>query len=251
MYLPAFILLIYAYKYLKMYFAERLHRTRLSNAFKKYVAPQVVDQLAKDQRFEIKLGGELRNVAVLFIDIRGFTPLSESLPPQDVVSILNEYFALVTKVIFDHGGTLDKFIGDAAMAVFNAPVDLPDYEYRAVCTALDIVSGAAALERRLFEQHQKNVGFGIGVNLGEAVVGNIGCDFRMDYTAIGDTVNTAARLESNAKRGQILISKRLYARVKDRIVAEEIGVIPLKGKAEGIFVYNAKGRKQEANEEKA
>jgi len=249
LYLPVFILLLYAYKYLKMYFAERLHRTRLSSAFKKYVAPQVVDQLSKDQRFEIKLGGELRSVAVLFIDIRGFTPLSESLPPQTVVSILNEYFALVTKVIFEHGGTLDKFIGDAAMAVFNAPVDLPDYEYRAVCTALDIVAGASALEQRLFEQHQKNVGFGIGVNLGEAVVGNIGCDFRMDYTAIGDTVNTAARLESNAKRGQILISERLYRKVKDRIVAEEIGVIPLKGKAEGVLVYNVKGRKQAQDEE--
>lgn len=249
-YLPAFVLMMYAVIYLKMYFTERLHRTRLSNAFKKYVAPQVVDQLARDQHFEIKLGGELRSIAVLFIDIRGFTPLSESLPPQDVVSILNEYFALVTKVIFDYGGMLDKFIGDAAMAVFNAPVDLPDYEYRAVCTALDIVAGASALKRRLFEQHQKNVGFGIGVNLGEAVVGNIGCDFRMDYTAIGDTVNTAARLESNAKPGQVLISQRLYEKVKDRIVAEEIGVIPLKGKAEGVFVYNVTGRKQAFNEDK-
>jgi adenylate cyclase len=247
-YLPLFILLLYAYQYLKLYFAERLHRTRLSNAFKKYVAPQVVDQLAKDQKFELKLGGELRNIAVLFIDIRGFTPLSESLPPQDVVSILNEYFALVTRVIFDHGGTLDKFIGDAVMAVFNAPMDLEDYEYRAVCTALDIVAGAADLERKLLEKHQKDVGFGIGVNCGEAVVGNIGCGFRMDYTAIGDTVNTAARLESNAKRGQILIPERLYRKVEERIVAEEIGVIPLKGKAEGALVYNVKCRKQGSDE---
>lgn len=247
LYPPLAILLIYAYQYLKSYIEERAHRLRLSNAFKKYVAPQVVDQLSKDQRFETRLGGELREIAVLFIDIRGFTPLSESLAPQTVVSILNEYFALVTKAIFDHGGTLDKFIGDAAMAVFNAPLDLEDYEYRAVCTALDIVSGAAELEERLYTQYQKRVGFGIGVHCGEAVVGNIGCQFRMDYTAIGDTVNTAARLESNAKKGQILVSEALYQRVRDRVIAEEIGIIPLKGKAEGVFVYNIIGKK-DANE---
>ena len=247
LYLPLFILLIYAYQYLKSYIEERAHRMRLSSAFKKYVAPQVVDQLLKDERFELKLGGELRAIAVLFIDIRGFTPLSESLAPQTVVSILNEYFALVTKAIFEHGGTLDKFIGDAAMAVFNAPLDLQDYEYRAVCTALDIVAGSAALEERLFQQHQKRVGFGIGVHCGEAVVGNIGCKFRMDYTAIGDTVNTAARLESNAKKGQILVSDALYQRVRDRVMAEEIGVLPLKGKTEGVFVYNIIGKK-DANE---
>ena len=246
--LPLFILLLFAYKYLRTYIEERVHRMRLSSAFKQYVAPQVVDQLAKDQRFEIKLGGELRSIAVLFIDIRGFTPLSESLSPQDVVAILNEYFALVTGAIFDHGGTLDKFIGDAAMAVFNAPFDLPDYEYQAVCTALQIVSGAAALEDRLFERYQKHVGFGIGIHCGEAVVGNIGCSFRMDYTAIGDTVNTAARLESNAKAGQILVSERLYQAIKNRVQAEEIGVIPLKGKSEGVFVYNVTGKEQGSHE---
>lgn len=247
LYLPLCILLIYAYQYLRAYIEERAHRMRLSNAFKKYVAPQVVDQLSKEQHFETKLGGELREIAVLFIDIRGFTPLSESLAPQTVVSILNEYFALVTKAIFDHGGTLDKFIGDAAMAVFNAPLDLVDYGYQAICTALDIVAGSAALEERLFAQYQKRVGFGIGIHCGEAVVGNIGCQIRMDYTAIGDTVNTAARLESNAKKGQILVSAALYQQVQNRVIAEEIGIIPLKGKTEGVFVYNIVGKK-DANE---
>ncbi|MEA4914447.1 MAG: adenylate/guanylate cyclase domain-containing protein [Christensenella sp.] len=244
LYLPLFLLLIYAVQYLKSYLQERVHRMRLNSAFRKYVAPQVVDQIAKDQRFEIRLGGELRRIAVLFIDIRGFTPLSESLEPQAVVSILNEYFALVTRAIFDNGGTLDKFIGDAAMAVFNAPLDLPDYEYRAVCTALDILSGAEELDAKLFERYQKHIGFGIGVHAGEAVVGNIGCSFRMDYTAIGDTVNTAARLESNAKQGQILVSRELFQAIEGRAFAEEIGIVPLKGKAEGVFVYNIVGKKQ-------
>lgn len=190
------------------------------------------------------LGGENRHIAVLFVDIRGFTPMSESLQPEQVVEILNEYLTLTTTSIFKNGGTLDKFIGDATMAVFNAPFDLDDYIYRAVCTALDIAAGSDELEKKLMQRFGKSVSFGIGVNCGPAVVGNIGCDFRMDYTAIGDTVNTAARLESNAKRGQILISSEVYEAVKDRIEATRIGVIPLKGKKDGALVYEVQGRKE-------
>jgi len=154
-----------------------------------------------------------------------------------VVEILNEYLALTTQAIFKNGGTLDKFIGDATMAVFNAPFDLDDYIYRAVCTARDIAAGSEELKEKLLARYGKTVSFGIGVNCGNAVVGNIGCDFRMDYTAIGDTVNTAARLESNAKRGQILISQDVYEAVKDRVEVTEVGVIPLKGKSNEVFVY--------------
>ena len=150
---------------------------------------------------------------------------------------MNEYLNLTTNAIFKHNGTLDKYVGDATMAVFNAPFDLDDYIYRAVCTARDIAAGSEALEKKLMERFGKSVSFGIGVNCGDAVVGNIGCDFRMDYTAIGDTVNTAARLESNAKRGQILISQDVYEAVKDRVKVTEVGVIPLKGKSNEVFVY--------------
>ena len=163
--------------------------------------------------------------------------MSENLEPEQVVGILNEYLALTTKSIFANKGTLDKFIGDATMAVFNAPFDLDDYIYRAVCTARDIAAGSAQLQEKLTKQFGKSISFGIGVNCGRAVVGNIGCDFRMDYTAIGDTVNTAARLESNAKPGQILISSDAYEAVKDRVEVTEVGVIPLKGKSNGVFVY--------------
>jgi len=171
------------------------------------------------------------------VDIRGFTPMSEGLEPEQVVEILNEYLALTTAAIFKNGGTLDKFIGDATMAVFNAPFNLDDYVYRAVCTARDIAAGSEELRRKLQERFGKTVSFGIGVNCGEAVVGNIGCDVRMDYTAIGDTVNTAARLESNAGRGQILISRNVYEAVRDRVRVTEIGAIPLKGKSKEVFVY--------------
>lgn len=227
----------YVITILLKYILERISKKKISSAFRKYVAPQVVDGIMKSGQYKIKLGGENKDIAVLFVDIRGFTPLSESLPPEKVVEILNKYLNLTTNAVFKNDGTLDKFIGDATMAVFNAPFDLKDYEYKAVCAAFDIVSGANDLQDVCRKEFGREVSFGVGVNCGEAVVGNIGCDFRMDYTAIGDTVNTAARLEANAKAGQVLISKELYERLKDRITVNEIGRIPLKGKAEGAFVY--------------
>lgn len=235
--LPIMFLLTYVYFLVEGYLTEILRRRKVVSAFKKYVAPQVVDEISKQGDFKIVLGGESRDIAVLFVDIRGFTPMSESLEPEQVVEILNEYLQLTTESIFKNGGTLDKFIGDATMAVFNAPFDLDDYVYRAVCTARDIAAGSQELEEKLMKRFGKTVSFGIGVNCGRAVVGNIGCDFRMDYTAIGDTVNTAARLESNAKKGQILISEYVYEAVKDRVEVTEIGEIPLKGKSKGVFVY--------------
>lgn len=220
------------------YILERLKKKKVINAFKKYVAPEVVEEIAAKGDFTIKLGGENRDIAVLFVDIRGFTTMSEVLEPEQVVAILNNYLNLTTNAIFKNKGTLDKFVGDATMAVFNSPFDLEDYTFRAVCAAMDIVDGAKELEEKLLKEFGRSVGFGVGVNCGPAVVGNIGCEFRMDFTAIGDTVNTAARLEANAKRGQVLISDAVYERVKDRIEVEEVGEIPLKGKSKGVFVYS-------------
>jgi len=236
-YLPVAFLLIYLQQIVRDYVTERMRRHRVVNVFKQYMAPQIVDKISKDKDFELVLGGENRNVAVLFVDIRGFTTMSESLEPEQVVEILNEYLALTTKSIFDNEGTLDKFVGDATMAVFNAPFDLDDYIFKAVCAAWDMKSGSDAISKKFEQRFGKSVAFGIGVNCGKAVVGNIGCDFRMDYTAIGDTVNTAARLESNAARGQILISSKVYEAVKDRVMVTPIGEIPLKGKSQGVFVY--------------
>ncbi|MBQ2824037.1 MAG: adenylate/guanylate cyclase domain-containing protein [Oscillospiraceae bacterium] len=220
------------------YYSAKRAKKRIENAFKKYVAPQVVSDIAKSGTYELRLGGEMRDIAVLFVDIRGFTPLSEKLSPEEVVEILNEYLKLTTSCIFKHDGTLDKFIGDATMAVFNAPFDTDDYVYKAVMTAWDIVQGGKTLEGMLMEKHGVRVSFGVGVNCGPAVVGNIGCDFRMDYTAIGDTVNTAARLESKAPGGTVYISSAVYDKVKDRIKADGIGEIPLKGKSNGVYVYS-------------
>lgn len=231
------MVLLMTYFIVTKYVLEKLEKKRVLKAFERYVAPEIVKELGKDDAFESRLGGERRDIAVLFVDIRGFTTMSESLEPEQVVEILNEYLNLTSQSIFNNQGTLDKFIGDATMAVFNAPVDLDDYVYKAVCAAYDMRKGAEVLEKKLTEQFGNSVQFGIGVNCGPAIVGNIGSVKRMDYTAIGDTVNTAARLESNAKRGEILISDAVYERIKDRIDAEPVGELSLKGKATKILTY--------------
>ena len=242
--LPAMAILIAVYYVGIHYYKARKAKASIERAFSKYVAPQVVNEIAKTGTYELKLGGENRDIAVLFVDIRGFTPLSESMEPEQVVEILNRYLELTTTCIFRHGGTLDKFVGDATMAVFNAPFDTEDYVMKAVLTAWDIVQGGIEMEKELSERYGKEVGFGVGVNCGPAVVGNIGCEFRMDYTAIGDTVNTAARLEANAPKGTVYISDSVYEQVKDRIEVEEVGQIPLKGKSNGVFVYSVTGIKE-------
>lgn len=234
---PAVIIILYLISLVTGYLSEIQRRRKIVGVFKQYVAPQVVDEISRQKGYQVTLGGEKRHIAVLFVDIRGFTTMSESLQPEEVVEILNEYLALTTDSIFKNAGTLDKFVGDATMAVFNSPFDLEDYIFCAVKTAWDMRAGAKTLAEKFEKRFGKSVAFGIGINCGEAVVGNIGCDFRMDYTAIGDVVNTAARLESNAKRDQILISKEVYEAVKDRVLATPIGEIPLKGKEQGVFVY--------------
>lgn len=235
--LPLMLIISYAVNVILGYIAEIKRRKQIVGVFKQYMAPQIVDEISKKKDFKVELGGERRHIAVLFVDIRGFTTMSEVLKPEEVVEILNEYLSLTTQSIFNNKGTLDKFVGDATMAVFNAPLDLDDYIYRAVKTAWDMKAGSEALAEKFEKRFGRSVAFGIGVNCGDAVVGNIGCEFRMDYTAIGDTVNTAARLESNAKRGQILISQEVYDNVKDRVEVTPVGEIPLKGKEKGVFIY--------------
>lgn len=235
--LPLMLVVSYITNMVFGYLAEIKRRRQIIGVFKQYMAPQIVEEISKKKDFKVELGGEKRHIAVLFVDIRGFTTMSEALKPEEVVEILNEYLSLTTQSIFNNSGTLDKFVGDATMAVFNAPLDLDDYIYRAVKTAWDMKAGSDVLAKKFEARFGKSVAFGIGVNCGDAVVGNIGCEFRMDYTAIGDTVNTAARLESNAKRGQILISQEVYDNVKDRVEVTPIGEIPLKGKEQGVFIY--------------
>ena len=235
------VVLLYLGCLISNYLVEILKRKKITDNFKKYVAPQVVETLVKGGIKELKLGGNKREIAVLFVDIRGFTSMTEKLNPEYVVEILNDYLNLTSMAIFKYGGTLDKFIGDATMAIFNAPLDLDNFTFKAVCAAVEVMKGSHELSEKFLTKFGTKVSLGIGINCGTAIVGNIGATFRMEYTAIGDTVNTAQRLESNAKPDQILISESVYRAVKDSINATPIGEISLKGKSEGAYVYQVDG----------
>lgn len=212
-------------------------KRRMELTLKMYVDSQVVDQISDFTPMELSSVSARRNIAVLFVDIRGFTTMSESLEPEQVVSILNEYFSVVYSSIIAWNGTLDKFIGDAAMAVFNAPNDVDDYVFNAVCAADDIQKNFEPLREKFMSEYGKEVHLGIGINSGTAIVSNIGCMGRFDYTAIGDTVNTASRLESKALPGQILISETVYAEVESRVSVDRVGALSLKGKAQTVETY--------------
>ncbi len=235
------ILAIYLAALAYNYILELLEKRRITSIFGRYVAPQVVSQLLEGGEESLKLGGSRRFISVLFVDIRGFTPMSEKAQPEEVVEILNDYLNLTASSIFEFDGTLDKFIGDATMAIFNAPLELPDHAFKAVQAAWAMKQGSYALREKLEKKFGRSVQFGIGVNTGFAVVGNIGSKTRMDYTAIGDTVNTSARLEANAKPGQILLSQATYDLVKGRVAVKPLGEISVKGKTQGIQIYECEG----------
>ena len=243
-YMIAIMLIMLGYLILNRYLGEAAKRRNAMKLFGRYMDPVLVKHLDLNDELITELGGHRREIAVLFVDIRGFTTMSESLQPEEVVGILNDYLSMVAECIFKHHGMLDKFIGDAAMALFNAPTDQEDYAYEAIATAYDIVQRSEELSKGLLAKFGKTISYGIGVNIGPAVVGNIGSNFRMDYTAIGDTVNTAARLEANAKPGEVLISQNLKDRLDDRIVAEDAGMMKFKGKSKEMNVYRLKGLKE-------
>ena len=232
-----FILLTFLMRVATGYLTERFRKRKILSVFRTYMAPQVVDELGRSGNYKIELGGREREIAVLFVDIRGFTSMSEGLSPEKIVEILNRYLGMVTEAIFHNEGTLDKFIGDAVMAVYNAPLDVEDYACKAVQTGLDIVKAVDSINASLKKEFGIEIACGVGVHCGKAVVGNIGCSYRMDYTAIGDTVNVAERLESIAKGGQVLISKDLYEQVKDQYSAVYAGSQSLKGRQGGIEVF--------------
>jgi adenylate cyclase len=208
----------------------------IKRAFTRYVAREVVEEILKDPE-RLVLTGERREVTVLFCDIRGFTAMAERMTPEAVVALLNEFYTLMIETTFRHDGTLDKFIGDAVMAIFGAPIPVPDHAARAVRTALDMQAGVAALNERRAAEGKEAIAIGIGVSLGEVVAGTVGTEARMEYTVIGDSVNVAARLESQAKAGRILISQATFARVREVVDAVPLGGIRVKGREDSVEVY--------------
>jgi len=200
-----------------------------------YVSPQVAQRILSDPRL-LRLGGERRAIAVLFADIRGFTSYAEKIAPERVVALLNEYLTAMTEEIFAQDGTVDKFMADGIMALFGAPLDYDDATERALRAALGM--------QRRFKQIQSQwtgdetrLGLGIGINTGEVVVGNIGSERKIDYTAIGDAVNLAKRLESIAAHGQILLGEGAYHHIDSSLPLAELAPRQVKGKTQVCRVF--------------
>jgi PAS domain S-box-containing protein len=206
------------------------------NLFERMVSPAVIKELNPNS---LKLGGQRREVTVLFADIRGFTSFSETVEPEQLVTVLNHYLAAAANAVLDQDGTVDKFLGDAVMAWFNAPVPQPDHTLRAVRAAIAMRDAVAHLNA---ENHaEEKLSFGIGIHVGDAVLGLIGTEKRLDYTAIGDSVNTAKRIQENAAGGQILMSQAAYECVKELVVTRPCGPILARGKREPIQVVELIG----------
>jgi len=210
----------------------------LSN-FQRYFAPNIMAQIAS-QEGAVQLGGSKRPVVVFFSDIRGFTTMSEKMGPDEIATLLTEYFTEMVEIVFEHSGTLDKFIGDAIMALWGAPVPHEDDADRAMRAAVEMQRVLVALNKKWAEQGRQHVGIGIGINFGEVFAGNIGSDRRLEYTVIGDAVNTASRLCSKAGPGEIIISEPFFKQLKQPPQVEALDPMQLKGKAQAVPVYRVK-----------
>jgi class 3 adenylate cyclase len=208
----------------------------LRNLFGRYVSAEIAAQIVADPGRHLRLGGDKREVTVLFGDLRGFTPLAEQLDPQDVVDILNSYLKLVIDAVFEFRGTLDKFRGDGFMAFFGAPIAREDDPLSAVRCALAIQERLARVAFVKFPELRLHMG--VGINTGIVIAGDIGSERRTDYTVIGNEVNTAQRFESNAGPGQILITGNTYERVKHAVRVRELGRLRVAGKQEGVEAYD-------------
>jgi adenylate cyclase len=236
--------------------SEQIERSRVTETFGRFVSPQVRDaivQVALDDPNLIQPGGRQAEISVLFADIRGFTTIAESLPPSDVVETLNHYLDNMEEQVFRQGGTLDKYTGDGMMVLFGAPLEQPDHALRAVRTALGMQRAASEISAHqpprdvsppgapagsvYGDDASRTFVYGIGIATGQAVVGHIGSKRRLDYTAIGDTVNLASRLEGVAPPDTILISETTYEQVRDMVVAERLEPVRVKGKARPVPVY--------------
>jgi adenylate cyclase len=227
------------------FFTEERRARDIRKMFSSYVSKRIVDELIRDPS-KAKLGGERKEITVLFSDIRGFTSFSEKHEPEEVVSILNEYLGAMTNIVFDSEGTLDKFVGDAVMALWGAPVGQPDHAERAVRCAIAMIKKLEELQKKWAAEGKTALDIGIGINTGDMVVGNMGAEGKkMDYTVIGDNVNLAARVEGLTRQynNHIIITEFTYNKVKDIVRVNELGSVTVKGKQHPVVIYDLVGVK--------
>lgn len=225
---------LFIYRHLS---SEREKR-RIKNIFSKYVSPDVLREILRDPG-NIRLGGEEKEITLLFSDIRGFTSISERTPPTELVRILNRYFSVMTEEVLRHDGVLDKYIGDAIMAFWGAPVPDPEQAEKAAATAKAMIEKLAILNREFAANGDPEIAIGIGIYTGPAVVGNVGSHLRFDYTAIGDTVNAASRIEGLTKeyKTPILIGDTTYSHLRDPAAYALLDEVAVKGKQDKIKIY--------------
>jgi adenylate cyclase len=222
-------------------YAEQVRREALVRSnFERYFAPNVAAEIAQ-QESVVPLGGDRRPITILFSDIRGFTSMAESMGPDAIAKLLTEYFSEMVEIIFEHGGTLDKFVGDAIMALWGAPIAHADDPDRALRAAVAMQRGVSRLNERWALTGRPEIGVGIGINYGDVFAGNIGSHRRLEYTVIGDAVNVANRLCSEAGPGEILVSEALCQVVKDRADYEYLPAMALRGRTRSVQVYRVKG----------
>ena len=224
---------------------EEREKKKIRNTFQFYVTPSVVNQMLKYPE-KLKLGGDRKDLTILFSDIRGFTAISENLDPRDLVHLLNEYLTEMTNMVFKHDGTLDKYIGDAIMAIYGAPLEDEDHPAKACYSALDMMIELDVLKGSWEARGMHSINIGIGINTGPMVVGNMGSETRFDYTAMGDNVNLASRLEGiNKEYGtNIIISEHTYDLVKDRFVCRQLDSVRVKGKQHPRKIFELIDRKE-------
>lgn len=217
-------------------YIEGKKRRQVQSMFGRYVSARVVDQLVKNPDMASP-SGRKECLTMFFSDIRGFTSMSEKMSPEEVQRLLSEYFTEMTAILFRHGGTLDKFMGDAVMAFFGNPEPQPDHAQRAVLMALEMQEAIVKLNQKWEAEGRRTIGVGMGINTGDVTVGNLGSKDFLDYTVIGDAVNLACRLEQNAKAGDIIITQATYDEVKHAVEVEPMEPIRVKGKSEPIPIY--------------
>ncbi len=219
-------------------FAEQIQREAMVRSnFERYFAPNVAAEIAQQQG-AVKLGGDKRAVTILFSDIRGFTTMSEHMSPDSIASLLSDYFTEMVDVIFAHGGTLDKFIGDAIMALWGAPIPHEDDPDRAMQAAIAMQRSIDGLNARWAAQGRPGISVGIGINYGETFAGNIGSHLRLEYTVIGDAVNVASRLCSNALGGEILISDPFFQVLKQKPPVNARPPLVVKNRNQAVSVWS-------------
>ncbi|MBR1617701.1 adenylate/guanylate cyclase domain-containing protein, partial [bacterium] len=230
------VALVCAYSY--KYFVEDLKKTKIQNAMGKYLSYDVMQKVVTNID-NVSLGGKREDITVLFADIRNFTSISETMDPNSTSMILNEYFTEMVPIIEGHRGILNKFMGDAILAIFGEPKKSDNHAYDAVLCASKMLSRVSYLQSKWLEEGKPKIEIGIGICSGEAFIGNIGSNERLEYTVIGDTVNTASRIENYNKvyRTNFLISESTYERVKDFVDAIVIRDVVIRGKAGRINLY--------------